>query len=89
MQKPKIFEKGWLPLQLLQKVINYPWHTEMANGIRNLRIACNSDNIGNLLLGELNLKLKNTVEASFKIVFTIRGFYTHESLSGHTSFRPI
>ncbi len=29
--------------------------------------------------------------ASFKIVFTFRGFYTHESLSNHTilTFRPI
>jgi hypothetical protein len=26
---------------------------------------------------------------SFKILFTIRGFYTRESLSNHTTFRPI
>ncbi len=30
------------------------------------------------------------MEASFKILFTIRGSYTHESLSVHTyHFRPI
>jgi hypothetical protein len=36
-----------------------------------------------------NLIKKLKIEASFKIMFTIRGFYTHESLSNHTTFRPI
>ncbi len=27
--------------------------------------------------------------ANFKILFTIRGFYNHDSLSNHTTFRPI
>ena len=30
-----------------------------ANCRRNLRIACNADNVGNIPLEELNLKLKN------------------------------
>ncbi len=30
------------------------------------------------------------MEVGFKILFTIGGFYTHdESLSNHTTFRPI
>jgi hypothetical protein len=29
------------------------------------------------------------MEASFKIMFTIRGFNTHDSLSNYTTFKPI
>jgi hypothetical protein len=29
------------------------------------------------------------MEAKFKIMFTIRGFNTHESLSKYTTFKPI
>ncbi len=29
------------------------------------------------------------MEVGFKILFTIGGFDTHESLSNHTPFRPI
>jgi hypothetical protein len=29
------------------------------------------------------------MEASFKILFTLGGYYTHESLFNHTTFRPI
>ncbi len=29
------------------------------------------------------------MEVGFQILFTIGGFYTHESLSNHTTFRPI
>ncbi len=42
--------------------------------MRNLRIACNADNVGNIPLGKLNLKYKKK-EASFKILFTLGGFY--------------
>ncbi len=29
------------------------------------------------------------MEVGFKILFTIGGFYTHESLSNYTTIRPI
>jgi hypothetical protein len=49
-------QKGcWLPLELLQKVIKYPLE-QIACG--NLRIACNADNVINIQLRGLNLKIK-------------------------------
>ncbi len=48
--------------------------------MRNPRIAYNTDNVSNIPVGELNLKFKK-LEASFEILFTIRSFPTHESLS--------
>ncbi len=58
-----------------------------ANGMRNPRIACNADNVSNIPLRELNfLVLKK--EASFKILFPIRGFCTRENQSNHTTLRP-
>jgi hypothetical protein len=47
-----------------------------ANCRRNLRIACNADNVGNIPLGELNLKFKK-MEATFKILFTLGVFCIH------------
>ena len=56
--------------------------------LRNPRIACSTNLLSNIPLGELNSE-KNKIEASLKILFTIRGFYTHEGLSNYTTFRPI
>ncbi len=39
-------------------------------------------------LGELNLEKKQK-GGEFKILFTIRGFYTYEGLSIYNTFRPI
>jgi hypothetical protein len=52
-----------------------------------MQIACNVNNVSSIPLGTLNLKFK--MEENFKIMFGIRGFNTHESLSSHTTFRPI
>ncbi len=66
------FQKGrWLPLEQLQKVIKHPLE-QIPCGIHE-KIAYNTDNVSNISLEELNLKLKN-LEASFKILLTIRRF---------------
>ncbi len=80
-------QKGrWLPLELLQKVPNQiPLR---ADCMRNLRIACNADNVSDIPLRKLNLKIRKCRQA-LKLCFIIRSFYTHESLSNHTNLRPI
>ena len=72
-------------LALLQKVIGHPFDHF---AFRNLRIACNADHFSNIPLGELNSERKKN-GGEFKILFTIRGFYTHEGLFNYTTFRPI
>jgi hypothetical protein len=56
--------------------------------MRNLRIACKADHVSNIPLGDLNLEKKPN-GGEFKILVTIRGFFTREGLSNYTTFWPI
>jgi hypothetical protein len=66
--------KGLLiAFRAIAKGYQTPFKANTTNTMRDPRIACNTDNVSNITLGELHLKLKN-LEASFKILFTIRSF---------------
>jgi hypothetical protein len=75
-----------IPFRAVAKNNQIPFR---ANCIGNLRIACNADNVGNSVYRWENFIKKLKKAGKIKIMFIIRGFYTHESLSNHTTFRPI